>query len=77
MVYKPEMKEDDPKALFMERVPKSFIDLQGAIQRRVEQCQEWREAHHEGMDVYQPDKREPVMNEEEFRYVHMYMICAA
>ena len=33
MEYKPEMKENDPKALFSQQIPKSFLDLQQDIRK--------------------------------------------
>ena len=31
--HKPDMKEDDPKALFSQQIPKSFLDLQQDIRK--------------------------------------------
>ena len=50
--YKPGMSETDPKALFQQQIPKSFLNLQDAIRDAVA---EWQM------------KRAPIMEEEEFR----------
>ena len=50
--YKPDMSETDPKALFQQQIPKSFLDLQGTIRETVADCHM---------------KRAPIMEEEEFR----------
>ena len=33
--YRPEKLENDPKALFMQQIPKTFLDLQDAIRKTV------------------------------------------
>lgn len=35
MEFKPSMMEDDPKALFQQQIPKSFLDLHVAIRQAV------------------------------------------
>ena len=71
-MYKPELKADDPRALFQQQVPKSFLTLQQKCHEFVEQCQEWVEPYVEGAGLIQngvvhEEGLEPVMNEEEFR----------
>ena len=55
MEYKPEMAESDPKALFQQQIPKSFLDLQDAIRQAVA--------------AYQQRGAVPIMQEEEFKWV--------
>ena len=61
--YKPEMPEGDPKALFQQQIPKSFLDLQVDIRKTIAE--------------YRKQNRTPILNEDEFRYelVHMYLIA--
>ena len=55
--YKPDMAENDPKALFQQQIPKSFLDLQDAIRQAVASC------HHQ--------RAVPIMQEEEFKWVFL------
>ena len=51
--YRPDMKEDDPKALFSQQIPKNFLDLQQNIRQKLV---ELREQNHP-----------PILEEEDFR----------
>jgi hypothetical protein len=51
--HKPEMKEDDPKALFSQQIPKSFLDLQQEIRKLL-------------VD-YREKQLPPILEEEAFR----------
>ena len=51
--HKPEMKEDNPKALFSQQIPKSFFDLQQDIRRLL-------------VD-YREKELPPILEEEAFR----------
>ena len=53
MEYKPDMSETDPKALFQQRVPKTFLSLQEKIQEKVFQLKK--------------DGKAPIMEEADFR----------
>ena len=53
MEYKPDMKEDDPKALFSQQIPKSFLDLQQNIRKLLVE--------------YSEKQLPPILEEETFR----------
>ena len=78
------MEEDSPKALFKQQVPKSFLALQKKCVEYAKQCRDWMEPADEQPHpcavgspnrttlqngTERDERRDPVMNEEEFRYV--------
>ena len=83
------MDEDNPKALFRQQVPKSFLTLQQKCLEYAEHCADWAEPviggedHqlHNGVGRGCEEVLVPVLNEEEFRYtctctckcIYMYM----
>ena len=52
MDYKPDMNETDPKALFSQLIPRTFLNLQDSIREKVIDLKE--------------KKHPPIMTEEEF-----------
>lgn len=73
MKYAPEMDEDDPKALFQQQVPKSFVTLKERCQEYVKRCQnridtDVKPQLQNGVEDTGGETRDPVMSEDEFRY---------
>ena len=65
------MQENDPKALFQQQVPKSFVTLQEKCDEYAKKCKGWAELGkqqlHNGGEHVDDEGSVPVMNEEEFR----------
>ena len=67
MEYKPDLREDDPKALFQQKIPESFLNLQGAIREKV--------AAYQQQSVRNSAKAIPIMDEKTFKSVVVKWIC--
>ena len=59
--YKPDMSVDDPKALFQQKIPASFLNLQYAIREKV--------AADKQRSVKSSAKAIPIMDEKTFKSV--------
>ena len=61
MEYKPDMPQDDPKALFQQKIPVSFLNLQDAIREEI--------AAYQRQYIESSTKAIPIMDENTFKSV--------
>jgi len=59
--YKPDLAQDDPKALFQQKIPVSFLNLQDAIREEV--------AASQRHSIESSTKAIPIMDEKTFKSV--------